>query len=43
MRLILIGCEYVLQRFQEAYDDAVYFNRMELDTSSATIEETLSE
>ena len=35
--------EYVLQRFQEEYGNAVYFNRMELDTSSATVEESLAE
>ena len=35
--------EYVLERFQEEYDNAVYFSRLELDTSSATVEETLEE
>ena len=33
----------VLQRFREAYAAAVYFNRMELDTSLATPEETLAD
>jgi hypothetical protein len=35
--------ELVLQRFQEEYDDAVFFSRMELDTTTATVEETLAE
>ena len=35
--------ELVLQRFQEEYDDAVFFNRIELDTTSATVQETLAE
>ena len=35
--------EYVLQRFQEEYDRAVYFNRLELDTTDATPDETLAE
>ena len=35
--------EYVLRRFQEEYENAVYFNRMELDTSSATVVESLAE
>ena len=35
--------EYVLERFQEAYDDNVYYNRLELDTTMATPEESLAE
>ena len=42
-RSICPDVEYVLQRFQEEYDNAVYFNRMELDTSSAMEEESLAE
>ena len=35
--------ETVLQRFQEEYDNAVFFNRMEIDTSTATVQESLAE
>jgi hypothetical protein len=35
--------EYVLQHFQAGYDNAVYYNRFELDTTTATVEETLEE
>ena len=33
--------EHVIERFQEQYDDAIFFNRIELDTSSASVEATL--
>ena len=35
--------EYVLERFQAEYERAVYFNRIELDTSTASVEDTLVE
>ena len=35
--------ELVLQRFQEEYDSAVFFHRIELDTSTATVQETLEQ
>ena len=35
--------EYVLERFQAEYERAVYFNRIELDTSTASVEDTLAE
>lgn len=35
--------EFVLQRFQEEYDRAVYFNKVELDTTESTPQETLTE
>ena len=35
--------EHVVQRFQEEYDNAIFFNRIELDTSSAPVEETLAD
>ena len=35
--------ETVLERFAEAYADAVYFNLVELDTTAATPDETLVE
>jgi hypothetical protein len=34
--------ELVLRRFQEEYDLAVFFNRIELDTTTATVEENLA-
>ena len=35
--------EYVLDRFAEGYENAVYFNRVELDTTTVTPQETLAE